>query len=230
MIQTIKRKLGTEKLDPNFDNFKENLHRMLEDIRKSNHSVLKKSPFELHFGRKPNTEWSQDFQNVVNSDTSAQRLEHNLLTPDQIASRTTVVIVPRWCREEVPALRLPHVSTPCFLCRVMLLRVSLTKRYLILLGRPIYGHRIRETFRRMGANESFKSCRVVTQIWLIRSKKAFPAKHCVLRRIDQVLRPQELRQVPVVYRLYNPVACQKQVNWKPFSYPILAVLEYLGKL
>ena len=41
----------------------------------------------------------------------------------------------------------------------------------------------------MRANESFKSCRVVTQIWLIRSKQAFSAKHSVLRRIDRVLRP-----------------------------------------
>ena len=44
MIQTIKRKLGTEKFDPNFDNFKEIFHRIVEDIRKSNHSILKKSP------------------------------------------------------------------------------------------------------------------------------------------------------------------------------------------
>ena len=87
MIQTIKRKLGIEKLDPNFDNFKEVLHRIVEDIRKSNHSTLKKSPFELHFRRKPNTEWSQAFHNVVNSDTSAQRLERNLLTPESIASQ-----------------------------------------------------------------------------------------------------------------------------------------------
>ena len=98
-IQTIKRKLGTEKFDPNFDNFKEVLHGIVEDIRKSNHSTLKKSPFELHFGRKPNTEWSQAFHNVVNSDTSAQRLERNLLTPDQIASqdysRDRAKVVPR---------------------------------------------------------------------------------------------------------------------------------------
>ena len=55
-IQTIKRKLGTEQLDPIFRNFKEVLHRIIEDIRKNNHSTLKKSPFEMHFGRKPNTE------------------------------------------------------------------------------------------------------------------------------------------------------------------------------
>ena len=52
----------------------------------SNHSVLKKCPFELHFGRKPNTLWSQTRNNVVQSDTSAQGLERNLLTPDQITS------------------------------------------------------------------------------------------------------------------------------------------------
>ena len=49
--------------------------------------MLKKSPFELHFGRKPNIEWSQARNNVVKSDTSAQGLERNLLTPDQIASQ-----------------------------------------------------------------------------------------------------------------------------------------------
>ena len=54
-IQTIKRKLGVAKLDPNFKNFKKTIQQILENIRKSNHSVLKKSPFELHFGRKPNT-------------------------------------------------------------------------------------------------------------------------------------------------------------------------------
>ena len=98
-IQTIKRKLGTEQLDPNFGNFKEVLHQIIEDIRKNNHCTLKKSPFEMHFGRKPNTEWSQAFHNIVNSDTSAQRLERNLLTPDQIASqdysRDRVKVVPR---------------------------------------------------------------------------------------------------------------------------------------
>ena len=86
-IQTIKRKLGTAKLDPNFKNFKETIQQIIEDIHKSNHWVLKKSLFELHFGRKPNTEWSQAFNNVVRSDTSAQGLERNLLTPDQIASQ-----------------------------------------------------------------------------------------------------------------------------------------------
>ena len=54
-IRTIKRKLGVAKLDPKFKNFKDAIHQILQDIRKSNHSVLMKSPFELYFGRKPNT-------------------------------------------------------------------------------------------------------------------------------------------------------------------------------
>ena len=86
-------------LDPNFKNIKDTVHQILEDICKSNHSVLKKSPFELHFGRKPNTVWSQARNNVVQSDTSAQGLERNLLTPDQIASndysRDRAKVVPR---------------------------------------------------------------------------------------------------------------------------------------
>ena len=99
MIQTIKRKLGAAKLDPNFKNFKETIQQIIEDIRKSNHSVLKKSPFELRFGRKLNTEWSQAFNNVVQPDTSAQGLERNLLIPNQIASqdysRDRSKVVPR---------------------------------------------------------------------------------------------------------------------------------------
>ena len=98
-IQTIKRKLGVAKLDPNFKNLKDTIHQIFEDIRKSNYSVVKKSPFELHFGRKPNTIWSQARNNVVQSDTSAQGLERNLLTPDQIASkdysRDRAKVVPR---------------------------------------------------------------------------------------------------------------------------------------
>ena len=98
-IQTIKRKLGVAQLDPDFKNIKDTVHQILEDIRKSNHSVHKKSPFEMHFGRKPNAVWSQVRNNVVQSDTSAQGLERNLRTPDQIASndysRDRAKVVPR---------------------------------------------------------------------------------------------------------------------------------------
>ena len=40
-IQTIKRKLGTEKLDPNFKNLKSTLPQIIDDIRKTKHSTLK---------------------------------------------------------------------------------------------------------------------------------------------------------------------------------------------
>ena len=98
-IQTIKKKLDVKKLDLNFKNFKDTIHQILENIRNSNHAVLKKTPFELHFGRNTNTVWSQARNNVVQSDTSAQGLERNLLTPDQIAindySRDRAKVVPR---------------------------------------------------------------------------------------------------------------------------------------
>ena len=86
-IQTIKRKLGTAKLDPNFVSLKSTIQQIIEEIRKSKRAVLKKSPFELHFGREPNSEWSQAYRNFVNNASSAQGLERNLLTPHQIAIR-----------------------------------------------------------------------------------------------------------------------------------------------
>ena len=86
-VQTIKRNLGTEKLDPNFKNLKSTLQQIIDDIRKTKHSTLKTSPFELHYGRKPNTEFSIARDNVCHSPASAQELERNLLTPEQRSSQ-----------------------------------------------------------------------------------------------------------------------------------------------
>ena len=86
-IQTIKRKLGTEKLDPNFKNLKSTLQQNIDDVRKTKHSTLKISPFELRYGRKPNTEFSTARDNLVHSPTSAQGLERNLLTPEHRSSQ-----------------------------------------------------------------------------------------------------------------------------------------------
>ena len=83
-IQTIKWKLGTEKLDPLTLGTEKQI---IDDIRKTKHSTLKFSPFELHFGRKPNTEFSSARDNVVQSPTSAQGLERNLPTPEQQSSQ-----------------------------------------------------------------------------------------------------------------------------------------------
>ena len=96
-IQTIN--WGTEKVDPNFGNLNSTLLQILEDIRKTKYSVLKKSPFELYFSRKTNTEFSQAFNNIVTHDTLAQGFDRKLLTPAQIASqdssRDRVKVVPR---------------------------------------------------------------------------------------------------------------------------------------
>ena len=113
-IQTIKRKLVTAKLDPNFRTFKETTQQIVEDIRKSNHPVPKKSSFDVHIGHKQNTEWSQAYHNVVQSDTSAQGLERNLLMPVQIASqdysRDRAKVVPRGS----VSLRLLPAPNRCF--------------------------------------------------------------------------------------------------------------------
>ena len=86
-IQTIKRKLGTETLDPNFKNLKSTLQQFIDNIRKTKHSTLKLSPFELDFERKPNTEFFLARDNVFYSPTSAQGLERNLLIPEQRSSQ-----------------------------------------------------------------------------------------------------------------------------------------------
>ena len=72
-------------LDPNFEDIQTAVKSFLEDIRTSRHSILKKSLFELHFGRKPNTEWSNFRDKLkcsVNQDQ--QRLERSLLKPEKM--------------------------------------------------------------------------------------------------------------------------------------------------
>ena len=97
-IQTIKRKLGTMQLDPNFEDIQTAVKSILEDIRISRHSILKKSLFELHFGRKPNTEWS-NFRDKLKCSLNLdqQRLERSLLKPEEMResadSRTRLKVV-----------------------------------------------------------------------------------------------------------------------------------------
>ena len=64
-IETIKRKLGTERLDPSFKNLKSTLQQIVDKFEKQIILHLKKFPFELHYGRKPNTEFSLARDNVV---------------------------------------------------------------------------------------------------------------------------------------------------------------------
>ena len=208
-IQTIKRKLGVAKLDPNFKNFKETIQQILEDIRKSNQSVLKKSPFELHFGRKPNTEWSQARNNVLKSDTSAQGLERNLLTPDQIASqdysRDRAKIVPRGSTSPtVP----PRFEPPFSLDG----NVAVSEPYKALaeLTRAVkkWSH-----FKRNLPPDGGK--KVLKELATRHSELAHSLKsglnHNTLR-FPAIVTPPGRKLAPGVHQLCNPVTSRKQVN------------------
>ena len=83
-IQTIKRRLGASRLSSDFSNIQDTLRNIIEDIRITKNSVTGVSPFELHFGRPPNTELSiaaERLSTGVNLDN--QQLERDLLTPEQ---------------------------------------------------------------------------------------------------------------------------------------------------
>ena len=83
-IQTIKRRLGASRLSSDFSNVQDTLRNIIEDIRVTKNSVTGVSPFELHFGRPPNTELSiaaERLSSGVHLDN--QQLERDLLTPEQ---------------------------------------------------------------------------------------------------------------------------------------------------
>ena len=147
----MKRKLGTSKLDPNFIDLKETIQQIIEDIRKSNPSLLKKSPFELQFGRKPNTKWSQALYNVVQPDTSAQGLQRNLLLPDQIASQD----YSRDCAKVVPRGSASPTVAPRFKPMFSLDgNVNPTRRWLNSPGRQTSGRSLSAISHRMVENGS----------------------------------------------------------------------------
>ena len=67
-------------LDPNFEGIQSAGKSILEDIQITRHSTLKKSPFELHYGRKPNTEWSYFRDTLIYSlNLDQQKLERSML-------------------------------------------------------------------------------------------------------------------------------------------------------
>ena len=83
-IQTIKCRLGAFRLSSDFSNIQDTLRNIIEDIRITKNSVTGVSPFELHFGRPPNTELSiaaERLSRGLNLDN--QQLERDLLTPEQ---------------------------------------------------------------------------------------------------------------------------------------------------
>ena len=82
--QTIKLRLGAVKLSPNFSNINDTLQQIIEDIRVTKNSETGSSPFELQFGRSPNTDLSivaARPSSCVNIDE--QQLGWNLLTAEQ---------------------------------------------------------------------------------------------------------------------------------------------------
>ena len=83
-IQTINRRLGASRLSSDFSNVQGTLRNIIEDIRITKNSVTGVSPFELHFGRPPNTELSLAAERLstrVNLDN--QQLERDLLSTEQ---------------------------------------------------------------------------------------------------------------------------------------------------
>ena len=85
-------------LDPNFEDTQTAVKSILKNIRISRHSFLKKSTFELHFRRKPNTEWSNFRDALICSlNLDQRRLERSLLKPEEMReaadSRTRMKVV-----------------------------------------------------------------------------------------------------------------------------------------
>ena len=84
-IQFIKRKLGTMQLDPIFEDIQSAVKSILEDIRITRHSILKKSPFEVHFGPKTKTEWSYFRDRLICSlNVDQLKLERSLLKAEEM--------------------------------------------------------------------------------------------------------------------------------------------------
>ena len=80
-IQTMKQKLGTEAFSPQYRGLNSVLHTILDDLRKFKHATLKKSPFEVQFGRKPNTEFSLARDKILANASDQSSLARNLLKP-----------------------------------------------------------------------------------------------------------------------------------------------------
>ena len=192
--------------------------------------MLKKLPFELHFDHKPNTEWSQAYQNVVHSDTSAQRLERNLLTPDQIASqdysRDRAKVVPRGSASPTinprfkPMFSLEdHIaeSEPYKALAELARAENKWKQYKRNLP-PDEGKRVLKelTSRHSDLAQSLKTGLTHNTLRFSEcgSSSTPPGAQTTSRRLPAL-------------QLRRPT---KQVNWKIFSYPILVELESLGKL
>ena len=99
LIQTIKRRLAVLDIDPNWSNttLTNRLANIIENIRLIPNTTTKLSPFEAHFGRKPNTEISNittkashknlSYKNLTNYCLDKKVLKQNALTMEEIWRR-----------------------------------------------------------------------------------------------------------------------------------------------
>ena len=114
-IQTIKRRLGTEAFIPQYKVLNSVLYTILDDRRKFKHATLKKSPFEIHFGRKPNTEFSLARDKILANASDQSSLARSLLKPEdrnsQDYSLDRVKVVKRGSHSPDVPLRFKKIVT-----------------------------------------------------------------------------------------------------------------------
>ena len=99
LIQTIKRRLAVLDVDPNWSTvtLANRVANIIENIRLIPNSTTKITPFEAHFGRKPNTEISNittkpskhnlTYKNITNTCLDKKILSQNALTMEEIWRR-----------------------------------------------------------------------------------------------------------------------------------------------
>ena len=115
MYSDYKKKTRHNAIESKIEDIKSAVKSILEDIRITCHSILKKSPFELHFGRKSNTEWSNFRDKLICSlNLDQQKLEISLLRPEEMResadSRTRMKAVKKGMvsRDVSPKLKKPE--------------------------------------------------------------------------------------------------------------------------
>ena len=81
LIQTIKRRLAVLDIDPNWTQttLSNRLANIIENIRLIPNATTKTSPFEAHFGRKPNTKISNIITTPSHKNLSYNKLRYNCL-------------------------------------------------------------------------------------------------------------------------------------------------------
>ena len=99
LIQTIKRRLAVLDIDPNWSTvtLANRVANIIENIRLIANSTTKITPFDAHFGRKPNTEISNitikpskhnlTYKNITNACLDKKILSQNALTMEEIWRR-----------------------------------------------------------------------------------------------------------------------------------------------